>query len=244
MRVPWTQGFESQCHRLITAVCDDGAARPDRDRAWRDLLTRLGEPLERWANRSALLRQCGLAGEDDARTVMVAMLERLADDDFANLRLFLDRRPAVVAPQPADDDLACVDGLDDLARDDGDDDTVATPLRAWLITLLRFVERDHVRSRLGWGEGDKRSVGTGADRMPTDGGDLAIRPPITDALTLAQVAGEVRTAMAALPDDMRRALELWMHDRTFTEIATEHQSTTIFPLPVDLVRPFLKPTDG
>ncbi len=31
--------------------------------------------------------------------------------------------------------------------------------------------------------------------------------------------------------------------QTLSEIATEHQSTTIFPLPIDLVRPFLKPTE-
>ena len=32
--------------------------------------------------------------------------------------------------------------------------------------------------------------------------------------------------------------------QTLTEVATEHNSTTIFPLPVDLLRPFLKPTDS
>ncbi|MCA9673638.1 MAG: hypothetical protein H6709_23460 [Kofleriaceae bacterium] len=215
MGTPWTATFEDACRLLVERVCDRAADRGDRDRAWRDLLTRIGPRIEGWAATSPLLRQVGLAGEDEGRAVLVAVIERLAADDFANLRRFLEHRPAVAA--------ATVDDLDRLARaaePDTAEDTRRTPLRAWLITLVKFAERDHVRARLGWGEGDKRSVGTGADRLPTDGGDLGARPPVTDALTLARIAAELRAAMATFPAPMHDAIELWMTDVPFDEIAT------------------------
>ncbi len=228
MGTPWTAAFDAECRALVATVCERGAPGGERDRAWRALLTRVGPRLEAWAAGSPLLRQTGLDGEDDVRAVMVAAIERLAAADFANLRRFLDHRPAATEAGPGDDldrlaRLAEADGArdpgDGADADDGADDTRATPLRAWLLTLVKFVERDHVRARLGWGEGDKRAVGTGAERLPTDGGGLGARPPVTDALTLARIAAELRAAMAAFPETMRAAVELWMHDESFDEIA-------------------------
>jgi DNA-directed RNA polymerase specialized sigma24 family protein len=75
-----------------------------------------------------------------------------------------------------------------------------------------------VRARLGWGTGNKRDVNTNAERLPT-APDLGERPPITDALTVARAAQEVRAALAAFPAEMRAALELWSEDTPFDEIA-------------------------
>lgn len=213
----WDPAFEATCQRLIAGVCDGGAPRAARDRAWRELLVRIGPHVERWASTSALLRRAGLGGEDDARAVLVATLERLASGDFDNLRGFLARR----APAGGDD----LDALVRLAAasddEDGGVEARGTPLRAWLITLVGYVERDHVRARLGWsaGGGDKRDVNSHAARFPTDGGPVTARPPITDALTAAQVMAEVRRYLATFPDGMRAAVELWMADTPFDEIA-------------------------
>src|SRR5262249_4723736 len=137
------------------------------------------------------------------------------------LKSFLARRPLARAlAHDSADELARLSHLCDEPAEEGTDEQ-GTPLRAWLITLLRYVERDHVRSRLGWGEGNKRAVGTDAERLPSDGALLGARPPITDALTVAKLAAEVQEAMTELPDGMRRALELWMDERGFVEIAAE-----------------------
>ena len=215
----WDLAFEAECHGLVARVCDDQLPAKDRDRAWRGLLARIGPPIEAWAEKSRLLRRAGLGNPDDARAVLVAVLERLAAGDFENLRLYLARRP----PAPSGDDL---DGLVRLAddRDEDDDEPAptaanATPLRAWLITLLKFVERDHLRARLGWGSGNKRDVNSNAARLGTDGHDLAARPPVTDALTAAKLLGEIRAVMATFPEAMRAAIELWMADEPFDRIA-------------------------
>ena len=208
----WDVAFEAECHRLVETVC--GTSPPaERDRAWRRLLARIGEPIEAWAARSPLLRRARLSGEDEARAVLLGVIERLAADDFDNLRAYLSRR----GPRAGDD----LDRLVRLGDDDSrEDEAAATPLRAWLLTLVKFVERDHVRSRLGWGAGDKRDVGSHAERLPTSP-QHGERPPITDALTVARVMQEVRAHIAAFPDEMRRALELWSEDVPFDEIAAQ-----------------------
>ena len=103
------------------------------------------------------------------------------------------------------------------------DDAEQTPFRAWLLTLVRFVVNDHVRSRLGWVSESgvtKRDLGSGADRLssvPEPGG----RPPITDWLTARQLLSEIDRATAAFPEPMRTALNLWVDDRTYGEIAAQ-----------------------
>lgn len=215
----WDEAFERRCRADVVTICDGAAPRSERDRAWRELLAGIAPHVESWIAGSPLLRRLRLSGEDDARAVLVATIERLAARDHDNLRLFLGRRGAAFAS--AGDDVEELVRLSHLCDEPGGDDQTRTPLRAWLIRLVRYVERDHVRARLGWGEGDKRAAGTDAERLATDGDELSVRPPITDALTVAQLASEVRAAMAELPDLMRHALELWMADHGFAEIAEQ-----------------------
>ena len=206
----WDPSFETECDRLVGDVCDAAGPRERRTRAWQALVGRIGPFVEAWSRKSPILRQAGLATADEARTVLVAVLERLAADDFANLRAYQARRPP-----PA----GAADAIDTLARvcDDGE----GTRFEAWLRTLTRYVERDQVRRRLGSGaDHAKRSVTTEAEPLPTSG-IAGERPPVTDALALAAVVSEVRAYMAAFPAEMRQALERWLDDAGFDEIATE-----------------------
>ena len=84
-------------------------------------------------------------------------------------------------------------------------------------------EGDQVRRRLGSGaDRGKRSVTTDAAPFDTDAAAaLGHRPPVTDALAIAAIVAEVRGYMATFPAPMREALELWLDETSFDEIATK-----------------------
>jgi DNA-binding CsgD family transcriptional regulator len=110
----------------------------------------LAPPIEAWAKGNRVLRRCRLANDDDARAVMVDALERLAADDYANLRKFLTRQTIESETPDLVAEVVRLGRLDD-DEDDVRDDDRGTPLRAWLLRLVDFASRDHVRRRLGWG---------------------------------------------------------------------------------------------
>ncbi len=214
----WDATFDAACVCHVAALCDDAGSRAAREAAWHELLRRIGPEIEAWALRSPILRQARLTSADDARAVLVLVLERLSTDGFANLRLYQARRPAPVGAADEVDALARLRDDDELAAPERFG--AATPLRAWLRTLTRYVERDHARARLGTGEGRaKRGVTTDAAPLPTSG-VAGERPPITDALTMAAVVAEVRAYMSTFPEAMRWALERWLADDDFDAIAT------------------------
>ena len=222
MAIRWDVDLELRARALIDQVVAGGA---DRLPAWRALMALVAPHVEDWARGNRLLRRCRLAGDDDARAVMVAVLERLAASDHANLRAFVAR--TVEPDEPPD---ALVVTLTRLGRlDDGDDDPPAgpdaatSPVRGWLLRLTDYVARDHVRRRFGWADADdgptKRELASDAARL--DGApEPAARPPMTDRLTVARLVDEVRAYMASFPDPMQRALMLWLDDHEFAEIAT------------------------
>lgn len=147
----WDAAFERSCRAQVERLCAAGGSA-DRDRAWQGLLTAVAPHIERWAATSPALRRVGLTGEDEPRTVLVDVIERMSDRDFANLRAFLARQ----APD-ADElaEAAMVEGLTRLAAPvaDADADAAdepATPLRGWLVVLTRFVVKEHVKQRFGW----------------------------------------------------------------------------------------------
>lgn len=215
----WTREVDDRARALIDGVLAGGDGRAG---AWRGLMVLLAPHLEAWARGNRLLRRCRLAGEDDARAVMVAAFERLTASDHANLRAFAAREAA--AEDEAD---ALMTDLTRLGRlDEGDaepaDDADDAPVKAWLLRLLDYVARDHVRRRFGWAEAtdgpSKRDLGTDAARL--DGvADAGARPPLTDRLTVGRLVAEVRAYMASFPAPMQAALDLWLDDRGFAEIA-------------------------
>jgi hypothetical protein len=291
----WTPGDDQECHVLVTGICGAGDSA-SRTRAWQSLITRVGPFIEDCAARSPLLRRCRLQGEDEARTILVAILERLRQHDFQNLRSYLARQ----TPREVDDcETAAVDELARVARlvDDeepqqGGREARPMPFRGWLLQLAQYIIRDHVRRRLGWGKtavveigveprapgrdsavlvaalrqldgvlvaeldeqrsavtveylsgsvrasaivraiddagwlvsrepaapASKRDLGTDAQRLhevPEHGE----RPPITDLVAVRRLVADVQAYMRTFPEQMREALELWLADHDFAEIA-------------------------
>ncbi len=227
----WDAAFERGCNQSVVALCDAGDDTA-RQRAWRTLLRDIAPHIEAWARDSWLLRQWRLSSDDDARTVMVNVIARLQRNDFDNLRRYVARRSPI---EEAND--AQLTALTDMAKlagaqvdDEAETRAAGTPLRAWLLTLVRFSTKDYVRQRMGWGvvaagkgqeQGiNKRSVATDAAPL-SDAPERAARPPITDYLTVRNMLEEIDEFMNSFPHGMKAAVTLWMRDVSFTDIAGE-----------------------
>lgn len=213
---PWTADFERDVVALVQRLIETRAQD-----AWRALMVKLAPRLEGWARNNRLLKRCRLAGDDDARAVMVAVLERLAANDYQNLGAFLAHQE-LAAPQP--DLVAEVIRLGKLDDDDAATTDVdhGTPLRAWMLRLVDFTSRDHVRRRLGWGQRDgapsKRDLTTDAAALD-DHPEPAARPPMTDRLTVSKLVEEVSKHIDTFPAEMRIAVIMWLDDAEPAEIA-------------------------
>ncbi len=213
---PWTADFERDVVALVQRLIDTRSQD-----AWRALMVKIAPRLEGWARNNRLLRRCRLAGDDDARAVMVAVLERLAANDYQNLSSFLGQKD-LAAPEP--DLVAEVIRLAKLDEEDAAevDADQGTPLRAWLLRLVDYTSRDHVRRRLGWGQRDgapsKRDLTT--DALPlSDHPEPAARPPMTDRLTVSKLVEEVSEHIDTFPAEMRIAVIMWLDDAEPAEIA-------------------------
>jgi hypothetical protein len=244
--VGWDASFEAAQRVQVAIVCDVTRRAAERDAAWQQLVGAVAPYFERWARQNRTLRRCRLDGDDEARAVMVAVLARLARRDFDNLRQFLARQPPEpldVEEAELVESLARLTGPDGddaqappaevvaTADDDGDVRS-ATPLRGWLVSLTRFAAKDHVKQRLGWNlaaagarvatevgpQRSKRDLSTDAERLDqvAEGG---ARPPVTDAMTMRAILVEIRGYLATLPAAMASALELWLDDHDFADIA-------------------------
>jgi DNA-directed RNA polymerase specialized sigma24 family protein len=224
----WDAQTERSCRAHVATVCDDARAAAERQRAWQDLLRIVAPHVEAWARRSPVLRRTGLAGEDEVRTVLVDAIARLRDHEFANLRAFEARQ----APDEPDDEVRAVEALTRLGDDaddaPADDDLiVGTPLRGWLVSLTRFVIKDHVKRRLGYrpdaapGEpATRRAVGSGAERLDLQP-DRGTRPPLTDLVAMKDALDEIRAFLAGLPAPMGHAVRLWSEELGFDAIAAQ-----------------------
>lgn len=213
---PWTLEFEEATTGLVHKLVGTRDAA-----AWRSLMVRIAPRLEAWAKSNRLLRRCRLASDDDARAVMVAAFERLAANDYDNLRQFVGHA-APVEP-PAHDLVADVIQLAKLDDDEPEAEPErleGTHLRAWLLRLVDYVARDYVRRRLGWSDGETTKRAPHSDAMPlSDHDQPSARPPMTDRLTVAALVAEIREHLASFPSDMQTAVALWLQDADDAEIA-------------------------
>jgi hypothetical protein len=181
----WDPAFDRECQDLVLAICGP-KDELGRTRAWQALLARTGAFIEEWARTSSILRRCRLGGEDEARAILVAVLERLRQHDFQNLRSYLARQaPAAAADceEAAVAELARVARLCDEDEDDDTDDARATPFRGWLLQLTHYAVRDHVRRRLGWGQSAR--IVFGVERTSQSATDLAAALRDVDGIALA-----------------------------------------------------------
>lgn len=212
MTVAWDSARDKELTQLVERVIGGDRA------AWRALMVATATQIEAWAKGNRVLRRCRLSGDDDTRAVMVDVLERLAADDHANLKKFVARAASDAVERDLVDEVVRLGRLDDNAEPERED--VATPLRAWLIRLVDFAARDHVRDRLGWGTAhDKRKVGSGAAPL-SEAGDHGMRPPMTDKLSMSRFVGEVREYLATFPADMREAVMLWLDEVDVEDIGS------------------------
>ena len=213
----WNAEFDQACASLISTICDCSRSARERDGAWKKLLVLIAPHVEEWTTRSRLLRRAGLANPDDARTVLVAVFARLSRDDFDNLRSWLARGGGA-ADEALETDA--VERLVAFARASADyvldipssnEDDVATPFRGWLLNVVRFVTKDHVKQRLGWSAGakgapSKRDLGTDAERLDAVP-DEGVRPPVTDLVALRRLLEEIGRFTETFPAPMKKALE-------------------------------------
>jgi hypothetical protein len=221
----WDRSTEQRCTELVTELCDTG----DETR-WHLLLALVGPHIEGWAASSWVLRRWRLDGPDDARTVLVEVLGRLRKNGFANLHRFKER-----AEPPAEGDPAQTEVIGRLARiatEPSETDTepsapAAFRFRGWLLKLVSFAVKDHVRHRMGWAAvsgsregGTKRDIGTDAPRLDNVA-EAAERPPITDFLTVRGLLDEIDAFAETFPTDMRAALKLWTEETDYPIIADQ-----------------------
>jgi hypothetical protein len=160
-------------------------------RLWQGVEPRLG----------ALVRKPRFAGrlstdEDDVRNILLEVMDRLHEDDFRRLRRYLAARA----------------------------DKPGMTFMPWLIVVTKRIAVDYLRAHAEYL--DKRrsdstaSPGKWVERgsMPApsrlDGG----RPPVTNQGTALAM---LRYAYDELPQDQIRALEQWILDRSFDDIASE-----------------------
>ena len=212
----------------MTIVQESGAKRAA---AWRELLVAVSPHVEKWASQSRLLRRWRLTSPDEAREVLVLSIERLMRGDYTNLRAFLARPDQGPERARADaDSIAELSQLLDIAdeHEQHADDVVGTPLRAWLKRLVDFAIRDHLYARLGRADSKRAAEGrtkrdAHTDAKPIETGDIgAMRPPMTDALTLRKIAQQVEAyAEERLSPEQWRAVRMRRDDASFEEIAAE-----------------------
>lgn len=227
----WSPALDRDARQLVVKICDRSLPQGETDKAWRAFLILIAPHVELWAARSHTLRRCKLTDADETRSVLVEVIRRLAAREFEALRAFVDQRPA------SDDELdgqeqEAVDQLVKLLTDAPDEAPTerepsdATPLRAWLLQIVGFAAKDHVRARLGrraGSEGEpatKRAMGTDAERLDK-APEAGERPPITDLVTLRKVLAEIQDVIQTFPAPMQKALALWADETSFDVIARE-----------------------
>lgn len=149
-----------------------------------------------------------LAGrEDDCRTIVVVLMERLRAHDFQRLRSYLTARAerpglkfmpwlTVVAKRTAIDCMRAHPDYLDRRREPG-----ASAAGAWIVP----------------------------GSLPPSSQSPGTRPPMTNRATALEL---MRYAATVMPDEQRRALELWVHGFGFDDIA----KTLALPTPKDAER--------
>jgi hypothetical protein len=221
----WDASMEKTCRAHVAALCGGSLLQPERDRIWKALLVAISPHVEAWAWRSPLLRRSSLGTRDDARSVLIEVISRLAQHDFGNLRRFLSSLSSGSAED--DEELEVVERLSRLQSDvdvaePKEEAQEATPLRAWLLGLTRFAIKDHLKAHLGrskMNRGARHALNSGAERFD-DQPELGARPPITDLIGLRRLLEAMRGYAETFPLEMQKALTLWMNDEGFEEIAT------------------------
>ena len=169
----------------------DAAATGD-EAAWQRLWAAIEPPLSRIIAQPRFLGRLGQR-EDDRRNIVVSVMARLRADDFHRLRLYLEARES----------------------------NPRLRFLSWLRVVSKRVGIDYLRAHPDY----VRRHDQGASRpgawvdpktLPPASQIAGERPPITNRGTAREL---LSFAAGAIPDDQRRALELWSQSEGFDDIA-------------------------
>ncbi|HET8933346.1 MAG TPA: hypothetical protein VFN67_07910 [Polyangiales bacterium] len=199
-----------------------GVVHGDRA-AWFQLTLLIEAWVEAHAPRHWRMRRARLASSpDDIRDVLLATIERVDRDDFAQLRRYLDRKREHV---PDVRDLA--------AKREPE---AALSFVAWLAALVDFAIRDHIRKRYGRvakpSARADQSVPIGLSKRSLN--SWAVHPSESDAREIGATLGLSRmlTAQSILryAEETFEARELRLF-RRYLEQSTFEELAQVFELP-------------
>lgn len=168
------------------------AAAAEDESAWHRLWAAVEPPLSRIIAQPRFLGRLGQR-EDDRRNIVVAVMARLRADHFGRLQMYLEARTA----------------------------NPRLHFMSWLRVVAKRVGIDYLRAHPDYvrrhDENPSRpGVWVDAGTLPPASQLVGDRPPVTTRGTARQL---LAYAAGAIPDDQRRALELWAQSESFDDIA-------------------------
>jgi DNA-directed RNA polymerase specialized sigma24 family protein len=167
------------------------AAAANDELAWQHLWAGIEPPLSRIIAQPRFLGRLGQR-EDDRRNIVVAVMARLRANDFGRLHMYLAARKA----------------------------NPRLRFLSWLRVLAKRVGIDYMRAHPDYvrrHDADASTPGAWVDAgtLPPSS-QLGVRPPVTNRGTAREL---LVYAAGAIPDDQRRALEMWTQSESFEDIA-------------------------
>lgn len=168
------------------------AAAANDELAWQRLWAAIEPPLSRIVAQPRFLGRLGQR-EDDRRNIVVAVMARLRADDFGRLHMYLEARKA----------------------------NPRLRFLSWLRVVAKRVGIDYMRAHPDYvrrhdTDASRPGAWVDAGTLPPASQLLGERPPVTNRGTAREL---LSYAAGAIPDDQRRALELWTQSETFEDIA-------------------------
>lgn len=169
------------------------AAANENEAAWQELWAVIEPPLSRVVAQPRFLGRLGQR-EDDRRNIVVAVMARLRADRLARLKMYLDAKRA----------------------------NPRLRFMSWLRVVAKRVGIDYLRSHPDYLRRDDSNASTPGvwiepGTLPPASQIAGNRPPITNDGTAREL---LQFAAGAIPDDQRRALELWSQSESFADIAS------------------------
>jgi DNA-directed RNA polymerase specialized sigma24 family protein len=162
--------------------------------AWQQLWAAIEPPLSRIIAQPRFLGKLGQR-EDDRRNIVVAVMARLREKNFGRLQMYLDARQQ----------------------------NPRLRFLSWLRVVAKRVGIDYLRAHPDYvrrhdADASKPGAWVDAGTLPPSSQLLGERPPVTNRGTAREL---LQYAAGAIPDEQRRALELWTQSESFEDIARE-----------------------
>jgi DNA-directed RNA polymerase specialized sigma24 family protein len=162
--------------------------------SWHALWAAIEAPLSRIIAQPRFLGRLGQR-EDDRRNIVVAVMARIRADSFGRLRQYLDAR----SQNPR------------------------LRFLSWLRVVAKRVGIDYMRAHPDYvrrhdANASRPGVWVDAGTLPPASQIVGERPPVTNRGTAQEL---LAYAAGVIPDEQRRALELWAQSESFEDIARE-----------------------